>query len=128
MRLFEHPDFEQVILRAVEYFRTRGLRPAIIGKDCYVIRAETARIGVRIVDKPGNIQGCTGVKLADAADGPAANHPVEWPRPSAKPFFGAKRQFVSRSNYDSMPDIILTQPLGIPRVVVIRQHRGQFQV
>jgi len=29
LRLFEHPDFEQAILRAVEHFRERKLRPAI---------------------------------------------------------------------------------------------------
>lgn len=36
MKLFEHPDFEQAILRAVEYFRDQGLRAAIIEKDYYV--------------------------------------------------------------------------------------------
>lgn len=39
MRLFEHPDFEQAILEAAEYFRERGLRPAIIEKDYYVTEA-----------------------------------------------------------------------------------------
>ncbi len=39
MRLFEHPDFEQAILRAEEHFRARGLRPAIIEKDYYVTEA-----------------------------------------------------------------------------------------
>ena len=48
MRLFEHLDFEQAILRAVEHFRQRGLRPAIIEKDYYVtealrVIADTAR-------------------------------------------------------------------------------------
>ena len=28
MKLFEHPDFEQSILRAAEHFRALGLRPA----------------------------------------------------------------------------------------------------
>ena len=32
MRLFEHPDFEQVVLEAAEHFRERGLRPAIVEK------------------------------------------------------------------------------------------------
>ncbi|MBL0156244.1 MAG: nucleotidyl transferase AbiEii/AbiGii toxin family protein [Bryobacterales bacterium] len=36
MRLFEHPDFEQAILQAAEFFREQGLRPAIIEKDYYV--------------------------------------------------------------------------------------------
>ncbi|HEY1462473.1 MAG TPA: nucleotidyl transferase AbiEii/AbiGii toxin family protein [Terriglobales bacterium] len=39
MRLFEHPDFEQAILRAAEHFRERKLRPAIIEKDYYVTEA-----------------------------------------------------------------------------------------
>jgi hypothetical protein len=39
MRLFEHPDFEQAILRAAEYFREQQLRPAIIEKDYYVTEA-----------------------------------------------------------------------------------------
>lgn len=39
MRLFEHPDFEQAILRASEHFRGRKLRPAIIEKDYYVSEA-----------------------------------------------------------------------------------------
>lgn len=39
MRLFEHPDFDQAILRAAEHFREQGLRPAIIEKDYYVTEA-----------------------------------------------------------------------------------------
>jgi hypothetical protein len=39
LRLFEHPDFEQAILRAAEHFRERKLRPAIIEKDYYVTEA-----------------------------------------------------------------------------------------
>jgi hypothetical protein len=31
--LFEHPDFEQAILNAAEYFREQKLRPTIIEKD-----------------------------------------------------------------------------------------------
>ena len=34
MRLFEHADFDQAILRAAEHFKTQGLRPAMIEKDC----------------------------------------------------------------------------------------------
>jgi len=33
MRLFEHPDFEQAVIRAPEHFRTLGLRAAIIEQD-----------------------------------------------------------------------------------------------
>ncbi len=39
MQLHQHPDFEQAILRAEEYFRARGLRVAIIEKDYYVTEA-----------------------------------------------------------------------------------------
>ncbi len=39
MKLHQHPDFEQAILRAEEHFRQRGLRAAIIEKDYYVIEA-----------------------------------------------------------------------------------------
>ena len=34
-----HPDFEQAILQAAEFFREQGLRPAIIEKDYYVTEA-----------------------------------------------------------------------------------------
>lgn len=37
MRLFEHPDFEQAVIRAADHFH--GLRPAIIEKDYYVTEA-----------------------------------------------------------------------------------------
>ena len=36
MRLCEHPDFEQAIIRAADHFRTQGLREALIEKDYYV--------------------------------------------------------------------------------------------
>lgn len=39
MKLFEHPDFEQAILQAADFFREQGLRPAIIEKDYYVTEA-----------------------------------------------------------------------------------------
>jgi hypothetical protein len=39
MRLCEHPDFEQAILRAADHYSGRGLRPAIIEKDYYVTEA-----------------------------------------------------------------------------------------
>ena len=39
MKLFEHKDFDQAILRAVRHFRARKLRPAIIEKDYYVTEA-----------------------------------------------------------------------------------------
>jgi hypothetical protein len=56
MRLFEHPDFEQAVIRAAEHFRDRGLRPAVIEKDYYV--TEALRIiahiaGERVIFKGG---------------------------------------------------------------------------
>ena len=56
MRLYEHPDFEQAILRAADHFRLAGLRPAVIEKDYFV--TETLRIvavvgGDKIIFKGG---------------------------------------------------------------------------
>jgi hypothetical protein len=55
VKLFEHADFEQSILRAAEHFRARGLRPAIIEKDYYVTEALriVAGAGDRIIFKGG---------------------------------------------------------------------------
>jgi hypothetical protein len=55
MKLYEHPDFEQAILRAAGHFRGRGLRPAIIEKDYYVTETLriVARAGERVVFKGG---------------------------------------------------------------------------
>ena len=39
MRLFEHPDFEQAVIRAAEHFRPRGLRGSLIEKDYFVTEA-----------------------------------------------------------------------------------------
>lgn len=39
MRLFEHPDFEQAVLGAAEYFAAAKLREDIIEKDYYVTEA-----------------------------------------------------------------------------------------
>jgi hypothetical protein len=39
VKLFEHKDFEQAVLRAEEHFRPRGLRAAVIEKDYYVTEA-----------------------------------------------------------------------------------------
>jgi hypothetical protein len=36
VRLFEHPDFDQAVLRAADHFRDQGLRPSIIEKDYFV--------------------------------------------------------------------------------------------
>lgn len=56
MRLFEHPDFEQAILRAQEHLRSRGLRPAIIEKDYFVteaLRILAGAVGDIIIFKGG---------------------------------------------------------------------------
>lgn len=56
MRLFEHPDFEQAVLRAAEHFRARGLRAAIIEKDYYVteaLRIIAARCADKVIFKGG---------------------------------------------------------------------------
>ena len=39
MKLYEHKDFEQAVLRAEEHFRARGLKAAFIEKDYYVTEA-----------------------------------------------------------------------------------------
>jgi len=56
VRLFEHPDFEQAILRAQEHFHDRGLRPAIIEKDYFVteaLRLLAGSVGDKIIFKGG---------------------------------------------------------------------------
>ncbi len=56
MNLYEHPDFEQAILRAAEHFRGRGLRPAIIEKDYYVteaLRIISVTAGDKVIFKGG---------------------------------------------------------------------------
>ena len=56
VRLFEHPDFEQAILRATEHFKGRGLRPAIVEKDYYVteaLRIIAAKAGDKVIFKGG---------------------------------------------------------------------------
>lgn len=56
MKLFEHPDFEQAIIRAAEHFHSSGMREAVIEKDYYV--TETLRIiqqtaGDKVIFKGG---------------------------------------------------------------------------
>jgi hypothetical protein len=56
VRLFEHPDFEQAILRATEHFKGQGLRPAIVEKDYYVtevLRIIAATAGDKVIFKGG---------------------------------------------------------------------------
>ena len=56
MKLFEHPDFEQAIIRAAEHFRSRGLREAIIEKDYFVteaLRIIEREAGSKVIFKGG---------------------------------------------------------------------------
>jgi len=56
VQLFEHPDFDQAILRAAEHFRSQGLRPAIIEKDYYVteaLRIISQTAGDKVIFKGG---------------------------------------------------------------------------
>jgi predicted nucleotidyltransferase component of viral defense system len=56
VKLFEHPDFEQAILRAAEHFRDPALRPAVIEKDYYVteaLRAVAENAGDKVIFKGG---------------------------------------------------------------------------
>jgi Nucleotidyl transferase AbiEii toxin, Type IV TA system len=56
VRLFEHPDFTQAILRAAEHFAAQGFRPAIIEKDYYVtevLRNIAATAGDKVIFKGG---------------------------------------------------------------------------
>ena len=39
MKLCEHQDFEQAVIRTAEHFAAQGLRPAIVEKDYYVTEA-----------------------------------------------------------------------------------------
>jgi predicted nucleotidyltransferase component of viral defense system len=56
VRLFEHPDFEQAVIRAAEHFRPRGLREAIIEKDYFVteaLRIIELEAGSKVIFKGG---------------------------------------------------------------------------
>jgi hypothetical protein len=56
VKLYEHPDFEQAIIRAAEHFRGSGLREAIIEKDYYVteaLRIIEAAAGANVIFKGG---------------------------------------------------------------------------
>src|ERR1035438_5851697 len=56
MKLFEHPEFEQAIVRAAEHFRGQGLRAAIIEKDYYVteaLRIISLNAGDKVIFKGG---------------------------------------------------------------------------
>ncbi|MBL8827242.1 MAG: nucleotidyl transferase AbiEii/AbiGii toxin family protein [Planctomycetaceae bacterium] len=56
MKLFEHPDFEQAVLRAAQHFAGEGLRAGIIEKDYFVteaLRIITAVAGDKVIFKGG---------------------------------------------------------------------------
>jgi hypothetical protein len=50
VRLFEHPDFDQAVIRAAEHFRPLGLRESIIEKDYFVTEA------LRVIDQTAGAQ------------------------------------------------------------------------
>jgi hypothetical protein len=72
MKLFEHPDFEQAMLRAAEHFRQQGLRPAVIEKDYYVTEA------LRIIAVNGELSvGLRrSVGLGGESEAVALGHPI----------------------------------------------------
>jgi hypothetical protein len=55
VKLFQHQDFDQAILRAAEHFKAQGLRPAMIEKDYYVteILRIIAASGDKVIFKGG---------------------------------------------------------------------------
>lgn len=56
MKLCEHPDFEQAILQAEQYFETQGLRASLIEKDYYVtevLRIVGNAVGDKVIFKGG---------------------------------------------------------------------------
>lgn len=56
MRLFEHPDFDQAVIRAAEYYVEQGIRPSIIEKDYYVtevLRQISKAAGDKVIFKGG---------------------------------------------------------------------------
>jgi len=56
MKLYEHPDFEQAILRTAKHFGERGLRAAVIEKDYYVteaLRIISVTAGDKVIFKGG---------------------------------------------------------------------------
>ncbi|MGO9112305.1 MAG: nucleotidyl transferase AbiEii/AbiGii toxin family protein [Thermoguttaceae bacterium] len=59
MKLHEHPDFEQAIIRAAEHFAGRGLRESIIEKDYYV--TEALRIIAQAAGKKAIFKGGTSL-------------------------------------------------------------------
>ncbi|NNM85883.1 MAG: nucleotidyl transferase AbiEii/AbiGii toxin family protein [Phycisphaerales bacterium] len=56
MKLFEHPDFQQAVLRTAQHFQRRNLRPAMIEKDYFVtevLRLIAATMGDKVIFKGG---------------------------------------------------------------------------
>jgi len=56
VKLYQHPDFEQAVLRAAAHFAADGLRAAIIEKDYFVteaLRIIAAEAGDRVIFKGG---------------------------------------------------------------------------
>ena len=75
MKLFEHPDFEQAIIRAADHFRRRGLREAIIEKDYYVteaLRIIEQEAGGKVIFKGGTSLESIGLPRLESP-GPVAS-------------------------------------------------------
>lgn len=56
MKLFQHADFDQVVIRTARHFQSRGWREAIIEKDYYVtetLRLIAAAAGDKVIFKGG---------------------------------------------------------------------------
>src|SRR6266545_1522675 len=56
MKLFQHADFDQAVIRAARHFQSRGWREAVIEKDYYVtetLRIIAAAAGDKIIFKGG---------------------------------------------------------------------------
>ena len=56
VKLCEHPDFDQVIIRTSEHFASEGLRPSMIEKDYYVteaLRIIASTAGPQVIFKGG---------------------------------------------------------------------------
>ena len=100
-RLFEHPDFEQLVLRAAEHFRPRGLRPAILEKDYYVTEALriVAGAGESVIFK-GGTSLAKGWNLIERfsedidifLDPNAFQPPLPWRGRQSRPRRGRQRQ------------------------------------
>ena len=98
MKLYEHPDFEQAVLRAAEHFRGRGLRLAVIEKDYYV--TEALRICAAIPSRSmamarrraASVTSTTSSKAFCASPARTSTCQSTSAIPSSSPFWSAPRR------------------------------------